>query len=230
MKANHDRLAEKIERDKAVLPKYQEELKAAEDRREEYRKYKPPAETEDEDFQHFIKEALKLRMYAPWHITPPSQQGRALSTWQPQEQLQNRINQLQHQVSQLRSEINDLRKLLTDLAEHEKKRSKPSLLNIDRDPMDIGEKPPEKLLPKVHRFPLEPEKIEAEPGEKKRNEHPLENIHKHTDESQTTPEPIQIEKKHPIQPTDDTNTDPVEIEKTDSKPPADWSAQRLDNL
>ncbi len=135
MKANRDRLAEKIERDKAVLPKYQEELKAAEDRREEYRKYKPTAGTKDEDIQHFIKamEALKRRMEGQWYATPPSQQGQVQSPWQPQEQQQNRINQLQDQVSELRSEIKDLRKLLKDLVEHEKKR--PELIDMPKDPL-----------------------------------------------------------------------------------------------
>jgi len=198
MKANRDRLAEKIERDKAVLAQYQEELKSAEDRRDEYRKYKPAAGTKDEDAQRVIdlaKEALKRRMYDPRRTTPPSQQGQAHSPWQPQEQLQSRINQLQDQVSELRSEIKDLRKLLTDLVEHEKKRPKPSLFEIDKGPMDIGEKWPEKPLTKVHRPPLEPEKIEATPGEKKRNERPLEKINKHTDESETTAEPAPSKNK-----------------------------------
>ncbi|MHC4110988.1 MAG: HlyD family secretion protein [Planctomycetota bacterium] len=64
IKANRDKLMEQVERDRGILAKYQEELKAAEERREKYWNYKPYAGTKDEDAQHVIdlaKEALKRR-------------------------------------------------------------------------------------------------------------------------------------------------------------------------
>jgi multidrug resistance efflux pump len=64
IKANRDKLMEQVERDRGILAKYQEELKAAEERREKYWNYKPYAGTDDEDAQRVIdlaKEALKRR-------------------------------------------------------------------------------------------------------------------------------------------------------------------------
>jgi beta-lactamase regulating signal transducer with metallopeptidase domain len=80
MKANHDRLGEKIERDKRVLAKYQDELKAAEDRKDKYRKYKPTADTKDEDTDYAITEfddlVTQRKTTAPvvedqWFTPPP---------------------------------------------------------------------------------------------------------------------------------------------------------------
>jgi hypothetical protein len=76
-----------------VLAKYQKELKAAEDRRNKYRKYKPPAGTKDEDADYTITElddgAAKRKAKAPvmddqWHTTPPQQSQRFLRRKQVQ--------------------------------------------------------------------------------------------------------------------------------------------------
>lgn len=198
MEANRDQLSKKIERDKVRLAKYQDELKAAVERRDIYLKYKPPAGTEEEDIRRFIKEKEALeRMYDPWHTTPPgippgrdfprrqhiqttpppSQQGQAYSPWQqPEEKLQSRINQLQDEISRLRSEMTELRKIMKDMVEQEKKRPQPSLFIIDKDPIDIGENPPEKPLPEIHMELPGPENIEPESSENKASEHPPDDI------------------------------------------------------
>lgn len=65
MKANRDRLAERIERDKGVLAKYQEELKEAEDRKEIYFQYRPRPGTDPNEARRVIylaKEALERQM------------------------------------------------------------------------------------------------------------------------------------------------------------------------
>jgi regulator of replication initiation timing len=234
MKANCEQLLKKIERDKKVLAQYQEELKAAEMRKNEYRKYKPLTGTEEEDIRYFIKEKEAFKQkYDPWHTrppkqsqdqdfrsrrqefqtpTPPSQRGQAQPPWQPQEQLQNRINQLQDEIRRLRSEMTEMRKLMKDLVEYEKKRPKPSLFEIDKDPMDIeenrhkkqlpeipGESPkagrPAKPLPEIQGDPLEPKNILPSPSQKKRHGHPLENTHKNTDEIEITTESAPSENK-----------------------------------
>ncbi|MHC4642299.1 MAG: hypothetical protein ACYS32_11695, partial [Planctomycetota bacterium] len=254
MKANHDKLAEKIERDKKVLAKYQKELKAAEDRKNKYRKYKPPTGTEDEDIQRFIKEKEALeQMYDPWRTTtpqqnprfrrrqqvqtttPPSQQGQSQSPWQPPEQLQSRIMQLQDEIRRLRSEMTEMRKLMTDLVEHEKKRPKPSLFNIEKDPMDIGENPPEKPPGNVHKKPRVPKlkdypligsvfehghKENSSIPRKKLPKKPLPEIHGNPLEPENI-EPIPTENKHHEHPPDDIPNEPEEIETTEPIPPAD---------
>jgi hypothetical protein len=269
MKANRDRLSEKIERDKVKLTKYQKELKAAEARKDTYRKYKPSAGTIDIDVDYNITEfddgAAKRKSKAPviegdpWntappHIpparvfrrrkqiqttTPPSQQGQAYSPWQqpqekrpPGEELQSRINQLQDEISRLRFEMSEMRKLMKDLVEQKKKR--PGLSNLYEKPTDIeetrhkqplenihkgpkvpklkdyplvgivfehghkenpsirGKKLPKKPLPEIHDYPLEPENIELAPSEKKRHEHPPDDIPIELDEIETT-EPIPLD-------------------------------------
>jgi len=156
MKLNRDRLAEKIERDKRVLIKYQEELKAAVERRDIYLKYKPPADTELDWLiaQPKAKEAVKEDK---WHTKPPSQKGQPRSLLQKDEKLQNRINQLQDEISRLRREMAEMRKLMKDMVEYEKNRPKPSLYNIDKDPMDFEKNQRKKSLPEIYRYPLEPE-------------------------------------------------------------------------
>jgi hypothetical protein len=194
MKASRDRLAEKIERDKRKLAKYQDELKAAVKRRDKYLKYKPPADTEPDWWiaQPKAKEPVKEDK---WHTKPPSQQGQAQPPWQPDEKLQSRINQLQDEIRRLRSEMAEMRKLMKDMVEYEKNRPKPSLFEINKDPMETEEnrrikplpvipgerlepvkKQPAKPLPEIHGDPLAPEKIEPEPSEKKPDEHPPDDI------------------------------------------------------
>jgi len=65
MEANRDRLGERIERDKGILAKYQEELKEAEDRKETYIQYRPRPGTDPNEAQRVIylaKEALERQM------------------------------------------------------------------------------------------------------------------------------------------------------------------------
>ena len=65
MEANRDALKEKIERDKLNLTKYEQELKDAEDRREQFVKYLPNAGTDPNEAQRVIylaKEALERQI------------------------------------------------------------------------------------------------------------------------------------------------------------------------
>ena len=65
IKADRDRLAEKIERDQGVLAKYHEELKEAKIREEKYIAYRPKAGTDPNENQRVIylaKEALLQQM------------------------------------------------------------------------------------------------------------------------------------------------------------------------
>lgn len=64
MEANRDRLGKKIERDKELLAKYHDKLKEAEDRRKQYRAYRPTAGTKIKEAQRVIdlaKETLERR-------------------------------------------------------------------------------------------------------------------------------------------------------------------------
>ncbi len=206
MKANHEQLSRKIERDKVRLAKYQDELKAAVERRDIYLKYKPPVDTELDRWiaQPKAKEPVKEDK---WHTKPPSQKGQPRSLLQPDEKLQNRINQLQDEISRLRREMAEMRKLMKDMVEYEKNRPKPSLYNIDKDPMDFeknqrkkplpemhsyplepGKKQPKKPIPEIHGEPPGPEKIEPGPSENKPQEQPPDDIPIELDEIET-PEP-----------------------------------------
>ncbi len=64
MEANRDRLGKKIERDKGLLAIYHDKLKAAEDRKEMYIKYRPKPGTDPNEAKRVIylaKEALERR-------------------------------------------------------------------------------------------------------------------------------------------------------------------------
>ena len=64
MKTNREKLSEQIERQKEKLVKYQDELKEAEDRKEEYIKYRPKPGTDPNETLHVIflqKEAYEKR-------------------------------------------------------------------------------------------------------------------------------------------------------------------------
>ncbi len=91
---------------------------------------------------------------------------------------------MQDEIRKLSSEMTEMRKLMKDLVEQEKKRPKPSLIIIDKDPIDIGENPPEKPLPEIHDYP-ELENIEIAPNENKRPEKPLDDIPIELDEIET---------------------------------------------
>jgi beta-lactamase regulating signal transducer with metallopeptidase domain len=256
MKTNRDKLRTQIEREKGVLTKYQKEFKAAVERKDTYRKYKPPAGTELDYWMAQRKTKAPVMKGDPWNTappqqgqgfrrrqqiqttTPPSQQGQAYSPWlrpgekqQPGEKLQSRINQLQDEISRLRFEMSEMRKLMKDLVEQKKKQ--PGLYNLYKKPTDIEENRHKKPLENIHKGPKvpklketpftglhfhqgntenlpklgnklpkkppseilgdppAPENIEPTPSEKKRHEHPTEEIPNEPDEIGTT-EPIPL--------------------------------------
>ena len=213
MIANRDRLAEKIERDNRVLTKYQEELKAAEERRDEYLKYKPTSGTEfNLDYSTPKRKTKEPVKEDKWHTKPPSQQGQPRSLLQPDEKLQGRINQLQDEIGRLRSEITELRKLMKDMVDYEKNRPKPSLFEINKDPTESEENRRKKSLPEIHRYPLEPGK--------KQPEKPLPEIHVEqpgTEKIEGGPRGKKLQEHPP----DDISNEPGKIETIESKTSAD---------
>ena len=83
---------------------------------------------------------------------------------------------MQDEISRLRREMAEMRKLMKDMVEYEKHRPKPSLFEINKDPMETEENRRIKPLPVIHGDTLEPEKTEAGPNENKPGEHPPDDI------------------------------------------------------
>ncbi|MHC4692824.1 MAG: coiled-coil domain-containing protein, partial [Planctomycetota bacterium] len=244
MEATREKQKEQIERNKGKLAKYQEKLKAAVERRNEYRKYKPPADTESDCWivQRKTKAPAREEQWPTTPpilpherdfyrqqqgfqtTTPPLQQGQIQSPRQPDEKLQSRINQLQDEISRLRFEMAEMRKLMKDMVEYEKSRPKPSLFEINKDPMDPEEKQRKKPVPEIQSYPLEqgnkqphklPEHIDKDPMVPKLKKSPLTGLHF----EQGNKEKSSIRgKKTPKKPLPEIHGDPLEPEKIEAEP------------
>ena len=242
MNANRDKLKEQIEREKGVVDKYQKVFKAAVDRKDIYRKYKPTAGTIDIGVDYNITEfddwAAKRKTKSPvvedqWFTAPPQQsqgfrrrqqiqtttqplqQGQAYSPWQQPQEKQPPGEKLQSRINQLQDEI---RKLSSEMTEMRK---------LMKDLVEQKKKRPEKPLPKIHGDPLEPGENEPEtlgenrhkaPNEAKVKETPITGLHYPQGNTENSPRRgTKLPKKPPPEilgdPPEPENIEPTPSEK-----------------